>query len=59
MERFSADEICHARYLTQQRTYQTDCRYILGTALDLSDRLNVLWNTDEAAIQHAAPGIYG
>ena len=59
MECFSADEICHARYLTQQPSYQTDCRYILGTAFDLSDRLNVLWNTDEAAIQHAAPGIYG
>lgn len=41
--RLPADAACHRQYLEEQRSYQTDCRYILGTSLGLCSRLTIQW----------------
>ena len=39
-KKYSTDCFTHERYLTQQRSYLTDCRYIIGASLALCDRLS-------------------
>lgn len=58
-ESFPADKACHQRYLAEQRSYQTDCRYILGTALDLWNQLSVQRSAVGFAAQPKAQGFYG
>ena len=58
-EPLSAERACHEQYLTEKRSYQTDCRYILGTALNLCDRLPVQWISAELQIHRDAQGFYG
>ena len=41
-----ADGSSHRAYLNAPRSYQTDCRYILGTAMDLCSRLSVQWTAE-------------
>lgn len=55
-ERFFADAACHERYLADERSYLTDCRYILGSALGLCDKLNVEWGMP---LPKEAQGFYG
>lgn len=50
-ERFTADEACHEMYLSEKRSYLTDCRYIFGTALNLCERLPVKWRSDLSAVR--------
>ncbi len=50
-EPFPTDKAYHEMYLAEPRSYQTDCRYILGTALHLSNHLNVQWGAREAVLR--------
>lgn len=43
-ESLPMEEDTHKQYLLERRSYQTDCRYILGTALALCDRLSIQWS---------------
>lgn len=40
---FTAEEVCHESYLLDRRSYQTDCRYILGATVMLCSRLDNRW----------------
>ena len=40
---FTAEEVCHESYLLDRRSYQTDCRYILGATVMLCSRLDIRW----------------
>ena len=58
-ELLPADGGSHRRYLTEQRAYGTDCRYILGTAMGLSKRLAVQWRTDGGLAPKKLQKVYG
>lgn len=54
-----ADEESHRQYLAQRPSRETDCRYILGTALGLCSRLSGSWAPESFGIQRGGQSLYG
>lgn len=55
----SADELTHERYLSERRSYYTDCRYIIGASMALSNKLSIQARSDDALVLTGAQNIYG
>ncbi len=58
-DHWDVDEFCHQRYLADNRSYQTDCRYILGSALVLCGQLSIQWAPIVLAVCPEAFNFYG
>lgn len=55
----SPEPFGHAQYLREQRSYQTDCRYILGATLALCRQLSVQWVPEMLPALPGAQRLYG
>lgn len=53
------DASLHEQYLADARSYQTDCRYIVGSLLGLCNQLSVQWQSEALALKNDAQGCYG
>ena len=56
---WGVDKVCHEGYLTDSRSYQTDCRYILGSELALCGQLSIQWAPMELVVGSEAFNFYG
>lgn len=56
---FSVDKVCHEIYLVDSRSYQTDCRYILGSALALCGQLSIQRAPMDLVVGSEAFNFYG
>lgn len=53
------NKACHEKYLADCRSYQTDCRYIIGSMLGLCSMLPVEWCSESFTLEGKAQGCYG
>lgn len=56
---WGVDKVSHERYLADGRSYQTDCRYILGSALALCGQLSIQWAPIDLVVGSEAFNFYG
>ena len=59
MDGDSAGTFTHEHYLSEQRSYQTDCRYIIGASVPLLRRLSFQVRADNDSIFTGVQNIYG
>lgn len=58
-ECLTIDEKCHERYINDSRSYLTDCKYIVGTALALCREFNMRTSANIGSVPDEKSYLYG
>lgn len=59
MDGDSAGTFTHEHYLSEQRSYQTDCRYIIGASVTFLRRLSFQARADNGSVLTGVQNLYG
>lgn len=59
MDGDSAGTFMHERYLSEQRSYQTDCQYIIGASVTFLRRLSFQARADNGSVLTGVQNLYG